>query len=75
MRFVEFAGGLRQPVSGEELELLDRIPKDGVTRASLDEREQEIAFSLCSRGILRRFRDTDGKLRYASALEEDLWRH
>lgn len=55
MRFFELVSGLRVPLSNEEQRLLVKSEEDGsVARATLDDREQEVARQMTARGILRR---------------------
>lgn len=56
MRFFEITSGLRLPVSGEEQDILTKSGANGsISRASLSDREQEVARRMTSRGLLRRF--------------------
>lgn len=62
MRYYEITSGMRVPVSGEERALLSQVEDSGpVTRDSMDERQQEIARQMVTRGILLRSRQ-DGKV-------------
>ena len=74
MRFYEISSGLRVPVSEEEQELIDLIaPQRKMAKADLDERQQEVARLMVSRGLLVRERDDDKTyLRPNDAV--DVWR-
>lgn len=52
MRFHEIASGLRLPVSSEEQDILTRAGNDGVDASAMDERAQEVARRMVSRGLL-----------------------
>jgi len=56
MKFLEIDRGWVQPVSNEEMILLQRVRgSDGIcAKQQLDEREQEVARQLCHRGVLTR---------------------
>lgn len=58
MKFVEIAGSFLQPLSNEENVLLEKVKenKEPLPKEKLDEREQELARQLVSRGILTRLR-------------------
>lgn len=60
MRYFEITSGVRIPVSGEEQELIDKIG-DSMPKADLNEREQELARLMVSRGLLIRSR-RDGNI-------------
>ena len=74
MRFHEIASGVQLPVSSEEDAILDRACKAPVARASLDEREQEVARLMVNRGLLRRYRGEDGKIYFHGESAADIWR-
>jgi len=65
MKFLEIDRGWLQPVSNEELVLLQRVRgNSGVCqKKQLNEREQEVARQLCHRGILTRLLQ-DGDIYY-----------
>lgn len=64
MRFVEIVNGFLTPVNNEENVLLDHIQSNSpVSKESLNEREQELARNLTSRGVLIRFK-IDDKLHF-----------
>lgn len=76
MRFREIRGGLQIPVSGEEQGLIDLIEsQEGnlIKRSELDERQQEVARKMVSRGVLERTQH-DGSLYYVVSKLDDLWR-
>lgn len=76
MRFREFNGGLRMPVSLEEQALLDKIDETEshmIDRTKLSEREQEVARKMVSRGLLAR-RKVDETVNYIINNPKDLWR-
>lgn len=60
-RFTQVQSGINIPISQEEEEILD-ICKNSVYKSSLDERGQEVARRMVSRGILNRRKDDDGKI-------------
>ena len=72
MRYFEIASGLRLPVSSEEQELLDRAAKP-LPEAELDERGQEVARLMVSRGLLDRVKTKRGMAVRASSVK-DIWR-
>jgi hypothetical protein len=74
MKFVEIRGGFLQPVSNEENIILEMVRgHDGpLPKSSLDERENELARQLTSRGLLTRAKIED-KLYYMVNDLEDLW--
>lgn len=73
MRWHEIAGGIRVPLSQEERDIMKRASEGRIARADLDEREQEVARRMVSRGVLRRIKD-DGKAYFEPEGSEDLWR-
>ncbi|NJO62653.1 MAG: hypothetical protein HC836_31815 [Richelia sp. RM2_1_2] len=57
MRFIELYSGLQTPVNNEEYLLLQKIQEEmSVAKSILNEREQEVARLLTSRGLLKRFK-------------------
>lgn len=60
-RFTEIQSGVRIPISSEEQVILDKC-KEKMYKSSLDERDQEVARRMVSRGILNRRKDDNGKL-------------
>ena len=65
MRYYELISGLKAPISIEEEALISKIEDN----LPLNEREYQLAFNLCSRGILGR---TDDK--YHIIKKPDVWR-
>ena len=55
MRFFEITSGVRIHCSLEEQEILDRAAHD-LAKSELDDRAQEIARKMVSRGILKRIK-------------------
>lgn len=75
MRFFEISSGFRLPVSEEEQSILDKaVETRRVPRSALNEREQEVARLMVTRGLLNRKRDEDGKVFYEPNDTLDLWR-
>lgn len=74
MRYHEIASGMRMPVSGEEQAMLNRVGEAGVAVDSLDDREHEVARLMVNRGLLTRFRDSDGAVAYRINSVRDIWR-
>jgi hypothetical protein len=74
MRFYEISSGLRIPVSEEEQEILDMItPKGQIGKAALDERQQEVARMMVTRGLLIREREDDEIILKPNGAA-DIWR-
>ncbi len=73
MRWHEIASGLRVHVSGEERDILDRAA-DKLDDNELDERDQEVARQMVSRGLLRRLRDPRGRISYRASAADDFGR-
>jgi len=72
MRYAEVAAGFRIPISAEEQDLLT-LAKNGVKADDLDERQQELASQMVSRGVMRRtHKDKSVVYRPDSAM--DIWR-
>lgn len=75
MRFFEISSGFRLPVSEEEQEILSRaVDARRIERGALDERGQELARLMVSRGLLNRERDDSGQVYYVPNDTADLWR-
>ena len=72
MRYREIAGGYRLVLSDEEQEMLDHIADDPAL-AKMDERQQEVARKMVSRGLLRQCKTTAGLI-YKVNSTEDIWR-
>lgn len=76
MRWHEIESGMRLPVSGEEQEIIDRAAgtDDGtVARDELDERGQEVARLMVSKGLLHRVRKGD-EVKFKVSSVKDVWR-
>lgn len=74
MRYYEISGGFRVPISEEEEELLDAAKEHDLLDESLDERSQEVARKMVSRGLLNRLSKA-GKIYYEpNGLPLDIWR-
>jgi UDP-N-acetylglucosamine transferase subunit ALG13 len=58
MRYFEIAGGLRIDISEEERDLLVKA-NESVLEEDLDERNQEVALQMVSKGLLVRHEDSD----------------
>ena len=63
MRYFEIAGGMRIDISEEERDLLV-LANDNVLAEELDERNQEVALQMVSKGLLLRH-EHDDKVYYA----------
>lgn len=73
MRYFEIAGGARIPVDHEEHDLLERASGTRLEDAGLDEREQEVARKMVSKGLLNFINGDDGAY-YETNKLEDVWR-
>lgn len=73
MRYFEIAGGLRVHVSEEEQELIEASTHQTLDDDKLDERQQEVARKMVSRGLLIRH-ESDDKLYYTANGLPDIWR-
>ena len=73
MRYHEIASGLRLAVSCEEQELLDKADGEPFDKDTLDEREQELARLMVSRGVLDQY-PHDGHVYYHVSSVNDIWR-
>jgi hypothetical protein len=72
MRYHEIASGLRVPLSCEEQELIDQHGEP-IDKDSLDEREQEVARLMVSRGVLDQYPHDDHVYYHLSSVN-DIWR-
>jgi hypothetical protein len=73
MRFIEILGGLQAPITNEEDTLVNKIIQErSMPKKKLDEREQEIARKLTSRGILKRVK-IEGDTFYKINSLEQVW--
>ncbi len=59
MRFFEITSGVRMPVSCEEQAILDKAATGALRKVDLDERDQEVARRMVTRGLLNRGRDDE----------------
>lgn len=59
MRYFEITSGVRIPVSSEEQSIMDKAAGGDLLKSSLDERDQEVARRMVTRGLLNRTRDSD----------------
>lgn len=59
MRYIDITSGVRVPISGEEQEIFDKA-KEKLYKVSLDERDQEVARKMVSRGLINRRKDDSG---------------
>ena len=73
MRYFEIASGFRLPVYSEEQELLDKMPDRGIAQDDLDERGQELARLMVSRGVLAQS-VIDNVIHYRPNSVKDIWR-
>lgn len=75
MRFHEISSGVRIPVSQEEQDIIDLFSnKRQLIRSSLDERQQEVARMMVSRGLLDRKKGKDGQMVFELNDTVDMWR-
>ena len=58
MRYFEIAGGFRIDISEEERDLLV-LANNNILEEELDERAQEVAFQMVSKGLLVRHEEDD----------------
>lgn len=71
MKFRDVAGGLRIYISNEEDHLISKIEESGfASKTSLDEREQEVARKLVSRGVLNRLKNDNGIMYLVNSMQE-----
>lgn len=75
MRYHEIASGVRLPVYYEDDEILSIFPKSGLMLKSeiTDERHEEIARLMVSRGLLRQI-VKDGRIYYRINSATDIWK-
>lgn len=73
MRYHEIASGLRLAVSCEEQELLDKAEGEPIEKDALDEREQELARLMVSRGVMDQY-PHNGRVYYHLSSVNDIWR-
>jgi len=72
MRYFEIASGLRLTISSEEQALLDLADPE-LVRDDLDERQQETARLMVSRGALKQ-KMKNGEIVYQANSDKDIWR-
>ncbi len=74
MRWHEIVSGIRVgPISEEEAEVLAMAGKGSLAKDDLDERTEEIARQMVSRGILKHSVES-GKVVYKANSATDIWR-
>lgn len=76
MRFYEISGGFRVPVSKEEQQIIDLAldaSNGELMKSDLDERQQEVARIMVTKGLLRRLKDEDHL--YFKVNSEEIWRN
>lgn len=75
MRYHEIASGIRLPVYSEEQELLDIFPDSGLLLQNkiTDERQEELARLMVSRGLLRKIVKNDN-IYYKLNSATDIWK-
>ena len=73
MRIIEIMGGLQMPISKEEEDIYDKIAEEGIVyKSKLNEREQEVARKMVSRGALDRYKGKDG-IYFNISKNDNLW--
>lgn len=73
MRYHEIAAGFRIPLSGEEQDLINHATDGVIARDDLDERDQEVARLLISRGVLDQYKH-NGEVFYHVSSAADIGR-
>lgn len=74
MRVFELTSGINIPLSIEESDVLSDIMSNGrIYHTQMDERVQEVARLMVSRGIIKQNIDRQGKAYYTSR-NSDVWR-
>lgn len=73
MRWFEIASGFRLPVCSEEQEMLNRAEKEPMAKATMDERDEEVARLMVSRGVLKQVMKDD-EVYYIPNSAKDIWR-
>jgi hypothetical protein len=73
MRYFEIQGGFRMPIDREEFDLLEAADATELADESLDERAQEVARKMVSKGLFNRLQ-RDGKLYYTPNGLPNAWR-
>ena len=73
MKIIEILGGIQMPISQEETDIYDKIVEEGIIyKDKLNEREQEVARKMVSRGVLERYNDDNG-LYFNISKNDDIW--
>jgi hypothetical protein len=62
MRYFEITSGVRLPISSEEQTIIDKATTARLYRSTLDERDQEVARQMVTRGLLVRRTDAEKKV-------------
>ncbi len=58
---IDILGGIRLAISEEEYLVLDQIKeKEKIYKKNLEERDQQLAHNMVTRGVLNRFKDDKG---------------
>lgn len=70
MKFFEVTSGVRIPVSLEEQEILDRVDEGECLKGDLDERQQEVARQMVTRGLLKRTLNSDKRIVFRKNKED-----
>lgn len=75
MRFLDIRGGMRVPVSNEEMLVAERVKQhdEPLPRGALNIREQELARQLVHRGVLDRVL-IDERIHFVYNETDELWR-
>jgi len=73
MRYHEIASGLQIALSCEEQELIDKAKGEPIDKSTLDEREQELARLMVSRGVLDQY-PHNSQVFYHVSSANDIWR-
>lgn len=61
MKMIDVLGGMRIAISEEEYLVLDQIKeKEKIYKKNLEERDQQLAHNMVTRGVLNRFKDDKG---------------
>ena len=71
MRFIDILGGFSVPISNEEQRLIEKIRKS--SESKLNEREQELARLMVSRGIIVQHVE-ESKVKYTVNDPQAIWR-
>jgi hypothetical protein len=70
MRYFEITSGVRMPISSEEQDILDKVGESSLNKSDLDERDQEVARKMVTRGLLNRGRDDDKNIVFTTNKEK-----